>query len=192
MESYILLSMQKKVIYEMSMAGISAALIAICSWIIIPAFVVPFTLQTFAIFLILFLFNFRISFFAIFTYLLLGIIGVPIFSGFNAGVGAIMGPTGGYLIGFIFMPMIYYLSVKIGRHSLISTIIGLAISLLFLYIFGSGWFYFVYLNNGNPITFGEILSLCVVPFIGPDIIKATLAVIIGMPLLKIVARYRIA
>ena len=92
--------------------GICAALIAICSWISIPA-AVPFTLQTFAIFCVLGLLGGKRGTVAIVVYILLGAVGIPVFTGFNAGLGALLGTTGGYILGFIFIGLIYWLAERL-------------------------------------------------------------------------------
>ena len=79
-----------------------SALTAICSWISIPT-LVPFTLQTFAIFLMVGLLGTKRSLLSILIYLLLGAIGLPVFAGFSGGLGMLFGTTGGYLIGFFFL-----------------------------------------------------------------------------------------
>lgn len=86
---------------ELAYTGILAALIAVCSWISIPT-AVPFTLQTFAVFLTLGLLGGRLGTLAVTVYLLLGAVGLPVFAGFHGGLGAFLGATGGYLVGFLF------------------------------------------------------------------------------------------
>lgn len=86
---------------ELAFTGILAALIAVCSWISIPT-AVPSTLQTFAVFLTLGLLGGRLGTLAVTVYLLLGAVGLPVFAGFHGGLGAFLGATGGYLVGFLF------------------------------------------------------------------------------------------
>ena len=88
---------------ELAYTGILAALIAVCSWISIPT-AVPFTLQTFAVFLTLGLLGGRLGTLAVTVYLLLGAVGLPVFAGFHGGLGAFLGATGGYLVGFSVPP----------------------------------------------------------------------------------------
>ena len=176
--------MKNKIVYSITMAATFAAIITICSWISIPVMTVPFTLQTLAIFLCCWTLDFKTSMFAITAYILLGIIGVPVFANFSSGISAILGPTGGYLIGFVLMPPTYYLIAKIGKEKLPFRIIGLLAALFVCYLFGSIWFYFVYLGKGTADSFGNVLSWCVIPFIGPDLVKGLFAVIIGEKLLK--------
>ena len=81
---------------DLARAALFAALIAICSWISIPT-AVPFTLQTFAVFLALGVLGGKLGTLSVAVYLLLGAVGLPVFAGFQGGLGALLGATGGYL-----------------------------------------------------------------------------------------------
>ena len=110
-------SEQKKLLRPIDMAyiGMFTALITVCSWISIPT-TIPFTLQTFAVFLTVALIGTKRSFISVIIYILLGAVGLPVFSGFKGGVGALLGPTGGYIIGFLFTALITGLILdKIGK-----------------------------------------------------------------------------
>ena len=164
-----------------------AILIAICSWITIPM-TVPFTLQTFAVFMVLFLLGGIDGLISILLYIVLGLIGVPVFSGFQGGVGHILGPTGGYIIGFIAIGIIYFLFELISRNSnnkkkMIMGFISLSIGLVVCYLIGSIWFYVV--TKGENYSFFKILLLCVIPYILPDLVKLFLAFTVSMRLKKI-------
>ena len=93
--------------YDLAYIAIFAVLIAICSWISIPA-TVPFTLQTFAVFMAVGLLGGKRGTIAVLTYVLLGAIGVPVFAGFSGGVGALLGNSGGYIVGFIFSALVMW------------------------------------------------------------------------------------
>lgn len=93
---------------DLAYMALGAVLIALCSWISIPA-VVPFTMQTFAIFLVLLVLGGRRGTMTIVVYVLLGAVGLPVFSQFGAGIGVLLGSTGGYILGFIFMGLTYRL-----------------------------------------------------------------------------------
>ena len=93
-------------ILSMVYIALMAVIIAVCSWISIPG-PVPFTLQTFAVFSALLLLGTRNGILSITVYLLLGAVGVPVFSGFSGGLSHLVGPTGGYLIGFLVMGFFY-------------------------------------------------------------------------------------
>ena len=84
------------------------AIIAVCAFISIPSSV-PFTLQTFAIFLAVLVLGGKMGSLSVFIYLCLGAIGVPIFAGFNGGIGVLLGNTGGYILGFMFIALIMWM-----------------------------------------------------------------------------------
>ena len=96
--------------------ALSAALIAICSWISIPT-TVPFTLQTFGVFAALGTLGGRRGTLAILAYLLLGLVGLPVFSGFQGGPGVLLGTTGGYILGFLASALLYWGAVSLGLVS---------------------------------------------------------------------------
>ena len=87
---------------DLAYIAIGAVLITICSWISIPT-TVPFTMQTFAVFFVLSFLGGKRGTIAIIVYVLLGAVGVPVFSHFTSGIGILLGNTGGYMVGFILM-----------------------------------------------------------------------------------------
>ena len=99
-------------VQDITLIGLFTAVMAVCSWISIPA-TVPFTLQTFAVFLTCGLLGGRRGTLTVLVYLLLGAIGLPVFSGFTGGIGHLAGPTGGYIIGFIFSALVMWLGEQI-------------------------------------------------------------------------------
>ncbi|WMC91057.1 biotin transporter BioY [Kineothrix sp. MB12-C1] len=171
--------------YQMVYIAVFAVLIAICSWISIPT-MVPFTLQTFAVFLAVGVLGGKRGTLAVLVYILLGVIGVPVFAGFSAGVGALIGNTGGYIIGFLFTALIMWGMEKLfGRKSWV-LIISMVLGLIACYAFGTAWFMIVYARNSGPIGLGTVLSWCVIPFIIPDIIKLSLASLLSKRLYKVI------
>ena len=151
----------------MLLCALFAALMAICAWISVPVFDIAFTLQTFAIFLALGLLGGKRGSAAILIYLLLGTAGMPVFSGFRGGIGALAGVTGGYLWGFLFSGLIYWALERFGK--LPAMIAGQ----LACYACGSAWF-FLYTGGGLWL----ILLRCVVPYLIPDAFKLALAYIL--------------
>ncbi len=158
--------------------AIAAALIAVCAWISIPT-VVPFTLQTFGVFLVLSLLGAHRGTLAILVYILLGAIGIPVFSGFSGGLGILLGNTGGYIVGFLVTGGTYGLCVRLLGKNLRSEILGLLLGLLFCYALGTIWFMVVYARTKGAVELGTVLSWCVVPFILPDLIKLALALLLS-------------
>ena len=154
--------------------GQCAALIAICSWITIPS-MVPFTMQTFAVFLTLGLLGGKRGTMSVIVYLLLGAIGLPVFSGFAGGIGHMMGPTGGYIIGFIGTALVMWFFERKFGNGQKSLIASMTIGLLVCYAFGTAWFMAVYTKNTGAIGLGTALSMCVVPYLIPDALKIILA-----------------
>lgn len=166
--------------------GIFAAMIAVCSWISIPL-AVPITLQTMGVCICSGFLGAKRGVLCIFVYIMLGVIGLPVFSGFSSGIGQLLGPTGGYIIGFIFTALIVgCVSSFISKKAwvlFISMIIGIAV----LYVFGTAWFMIVYnRNNETAVSLSAALGMCVLPFIIPDIIKAAAATFICTSLKKYV------
>ena len=120
---------------NMVLCSLFAALTAVCAWISIPVFDIAFTLQTLSVFLCLGLLGGRRGFAAVLIYLLLGVAGLPVFSGFKGGVGTLLGVTGGYLCGFLAAALLYRLLEPAGK--LPAMIAGQ----LACYLCGSLWFY---------------------------------------------------
>ena len=163
---------------DMVYIAISAALIAVCSWISIPT-TVPFTLQTFAVFFVLLALGGRRGTIAAVIYVLLGAVGLPVFAGFKGGIGALLGNTGGYILGFILMGLIYMLITKIMGEKTVVTIFALVIGLAVCYAFGTAWFMYVYMRDTGAVGVMTVLSWCVIPFLIPDLLKMALAFVIS-------------
>lgn len=175
--------------YDMAYIAVFTVLIAICSWISIPT-VVPFTLQTFAVFLAVSILGGKRGTIAVTLYVLLGAIGVPVFAEFSGGLGVILRNTGGYIIGFILSALVMWLmeSIFIKRlhvkHVLAVQAVSMVLGLLACYTAGTIWFMAVYMREAGPIGLTTVLGWCVIPFIIPDIIKIALALILGNTLRK--------
>ncbi|MBO4831906.1 MAG: biotin transporter BioY [Oscillospiraceae bacterium] len=178
---------KKLTVRDMAEVGLFTAVLVICSWISIPS-TVPFTLQTLAIFLSAGLLGTRKSVAAVIVYILLGAAGVPVFSGFRAGIGTILGPTGGYMIGFI--PAVIIAGAGISRFGRSFPVMAASMSagLIVCYAFGTLWFAFVYTGAANVTGIGSILSMCVVPYIVPDAVKIILAAILSRRIYPLIRR----
>lgn len=152
-----------------------AVILCVCSWLTIP-FTVPFTMQTFAVYCALLLLGGRRGLLAIGLYILLGLVGLPVFSGFRGGPGHLLGLTGGYIIGFLFTGLGYLLmESKLRGLGFLPRIVLLALDLLPCYLVGTLWFTAVSRLHGSEIGFFGALGLCVVPYILPDLVKVVLA-----------------
>lgn len=157
---------------NMALCALFAALLAICAWISIPVGSTVITMQTFGIFLTLGVLGGKRGSIAIATYVLLGVVGLPVFSGFQGGVGVLLGPSGGYLYGFMLTALLYWLVLALGGEKW--QLPGLIFGLLGCYMCGCLWFGFGYLPPQSR-SLGAVLTGCVLPYLLPDAAKLILA-----------------
>lgn len=166
---------------DVALIGLFTALLAVCSYVSIPT-VVPFTLQTLAVFLALGCLGGKRGTIAIALYILMGSIGIPVFSGFKGGFGVILGPTGGYIVGFILTGLLYWGAEKLlGKKFWVMAVLMLLGAVTY-FAFGTVWFMIVYLNTTGPIGLLSVLEICVIPFILPDLAKITVALLVSYKL----------
>lgn len=163
---------------DMALTAMFAALIAVCSFITIPM-PVPFTLQTFGVFCAVGMLGGKRGTAAVTVYILLGAVGLPVFAGFRGGISALVGPTGGYIVGFLFMALAYWLITALAGSRLWVKAAAMLAGLAVCYAFGTLWFVIVYTRGTGAITFGAALMKCVAPFVIPDLAKAALALFIS-------------
>ena len=162
---------------DMACIALMAVLLTLCAWLSVPA-PVPFTLQTLGVFCALGLLGGRRGSTAVLLYLLMGALGLPVFSGFQGGPGTLLGPSGGYLLGFLFSALLYWLLEGQAAKSAAHLAAVLLAGLLLCYAFGTAWFVAVYARGSNPLSWLGALSLCVFPFLLPDLLKLALALLL--------------
>ena len=152
-----------------------AVILCVCSWLTVP-FTVPFTMQTFGVYCALLLLGGRRGLLAVGLYILLGLVGLPVFSGFQGGPGHLLGLTGGYIIGFLFTGLGYLLMEGKLRHmTFLPRVALLALDMLPCYLVGTVWFAAVSRLHGSGIGFFSALGICVLPYLLPDLLKILLA-----------------
>jgi biotin transport system substrate-specific component len=170
---------------KMILIGLFAAIISVSSYISIPLpfSTVPFTAQTLSIMIVGLILPLSMSMYSVGLFILLGIIGLPVFSGGSGGLSVIVGPTGGYIIGFIFGTLVIGLLKKKFETLygfMFSSIMG---GIIVVYFFGV-----LYLNYSTGMgIIGAVLNGAL-PFIPMDIIKAFLASIIAHKTLPTIKR----
>lgn len=170
---------------NMVQISLFAVIMAICAWISIPT-VIPFTLQTFAVFLAVGVLGGKKGTAAICVYLLLGIIGIPVFSGGRAGIGVIFGTAGGYMIGWIFSGLVMWgMEIFIGRKTW-AMALSMLLGLIVCYIMGTLWFMMVYAKEMGRIGFWTAIGWCVAPFVIPDLLKIAAALAVSKRLVNAV------
>ena len=158
--------------------ALGAVLIAICSCISIPT-LVPLTMQTFAVFCVLSVLGGKRGTMAVIVYLIIGAAGVPVFAEFTSGIAIVLGTTGGYMVGFIFIGLIYGLAVRLFGKKLWVEIVSLSVGMAGCYAFGTAWLMFVYARASEAVGLMTALGWCVFPFIIPDLIKLGLALLVS-------------
>lgn len=175
-------------VQDMCMIAASTAIIAIMAQISIPMPLgVPMTMQTFAITFAAIVLGAKNSAIASLLYVLLGTIGVPVFANFTGGYDKVIGPTGGFLISFPIMALLIGLGMdlhmKSRKMSIVAMVIGIVVGTIVNYIAGIVWFCVV-MDSSFKVGF----EACVLPFIPTAILKAILAVVVGLPVRKAVRK----
>ena len=156
------------------LTGVFAALTAVCAWITLPLpfTPVPINLALLGVYLSACLLGSHFGLYSQLIYILLGAIGLPVFSGFSGGFAILVGPTGGYILGYAFAAFITGLlagdctSVK---RLIAAMVCGCAVC----YAFGSLWYM---LQSGTGLV--PTLLACVVPFLPGDALKIAAAVLL--------------
>ena len=162
---------------DMAYIALFAVMIAVCSWISIPA-TVPFTLQTFGVFLAVGVLGGKRGTLAVLVYLLLGIVGLPVFAGFSGGIGCLLGTTGGYIVGFLFSALVMWAMERfLGKKPWVLAL-SMVLGLIVCYAFGTVWFMQVYAKTTGAIGLWTALGWCVFPYIVPDLVKIVLAMVL--------------
>ena len=171
-------------------AGVAlmAAVICVCAWITVP-FTVPFTMQTFGVFAALLLLGGKDGTLAVGLYLLLGAVGLPVFSGFRGGLGHLMGPTGGYLLGFLCTGLAHLLMEPLTERRRGAARAALLFAEQALcYLVGTLWFVAVLFSRGQRYGFAAALGVCVAPYLLPDLAKILLADSVSRRVRKLLKR----
>ncbi len=163
---------------DLTRIALFSALMVICSWISLP-FTIPFTMQTFAIFLALLILGAKKGTISIIVYISLGVIGLPVFAGFSSGFSAILGITGGFIWGFILQGASYIFLEKISKNNQLINIISLVLGLFICYLSGVIWFANIYSSSATINDYIYAFSVCVFPYIIPDLLKLALAMVVA-------------
>lgn len=155
-------------------AAFQTALIAVCAWITVPG-TIPFTMQIFAVFCALYLLGGKWGTISVGTYLLLGAMGLPVFSGFQGGLGILFGYSGGFLLGFLVMSLIYWRVVGEQSYAPKRMLCGTTLGLLGCYALGLVWLVIIYSLKVEQIGIGTVFMMYCLPFLIPDLVKMGLA-----------------
>lgn len=173
--------MAKKEIFSainMVMMALFAAITCVLAPLAVPIGPVPISLTNLVIYISLYVLGWKRGTITYIVYLLIGLVGLPVFSGFEGGIGKFAGPTGGYLVGFILMSVICGIFIErwheVSPVHVTLNMLGMILGTMAAYAFGTAWFC---LSTGTGVV--AALSLCVFPFIIGDLIKMGIAVSVG-------------
>lgn len=156
-----------------AVTALMAAIMCILGPLAIPIGPIPLSLALIGVYLCAYTLGAKRGTLAVAIYILIGTIGLPVFSGFSGGVAKLLGPTGGYIAGYLFTAFICGVFVEIFDNFFIQ-LAGMAVGLFACYFFGTLWFMFE-----AKVGFMEALATCVIPFVAFDLIKIGLAMVLG-------------
>ena len=170
---------------QLTLIGLMTAVICILGPLSLPLpfSPVPITLTNLAVFFAIYLLGIKGGTICLFVYLCLGTAGLPVFSSFSGGLGKLAGPTGGYLIGFIFLALIQGFLMKAFPGKNTAAVIGMILGMAVCYLFGTAW-----LAIQMGLTFPAALSIGVLPYLPGDGVKIIIAAIAGPKLRTAVQR----
>lgn len=165
----------------LALIGVMAAVTCILGPLSIPLpfSPVPISLTNLAVYFSVYILGMKKGSLSYLIYLLIGLVGMPVFSSFTGGPGKLLGPTGGYLIGFLFMAVIGGLFIDKWPDNIYLGFLGMVIGTLVMYLFGTVW-----LAYQAGLSFYGALAAGVIPFILGDLAKMILAVLIGPTIAK--------
>lgn len=166
---------------QLALIGLMAAVICVLGPIsfVIPISPVPVSLGFLAIYFAVCVLGMKRGLLSVTVYVLLGFAGVPVFTGFTGGAGKLLGPTGGYIIGYFFMALICGFFIDKFANNIVISLPGMLLGTAACYLFGTLW-----LAHQASLSFPAALSAGVLPFIPGDLVKLVLAMTIGLQLRK--------
>lgn len=172
--------MEKKLTtYQMAVTALMAAVMCVLGPLTVPIGAVPISLANFVICLTAWLLGPKFGTLSVAVYLCIGLIGVPVFSGYGAGLAKLVGPTGGYLVGYLLLALIGGLFIEKSNGNPVVSGIGLVLGDAACYVLGTAWFVFQ-----MQCELGYALSVCVYPFIALDLAKIVVSCVVGALLRK--------
>lgn len=171
---------KKLTTYQLTLTAVMAAVICVLGpiSIAIPVSPVPISLASMAVYLAVTVLGMKLGTLSCLIYLLLGLVGIPVFAGGSAGAAKLFGPTGGYLIGYLFLALIA--GAFVGRFAenkwknIAFAALGMILGTIVLYALGTAW-----LAYSAGMDFQAALWAGVIPFIPGDLVKMVIAVLLG-------------
>lgn len=165
--------------YQMAVTALMAAVMCVLGPLSVPIGAVPISLTNLVICLTVWLLGPKFGTLSVAIYLAIGAVGIPVFSGYGAGLAKLAGPTGGYLIGFLPMAFIGGLFIEKSKGQPVVSALGLVLGIAVSYAFGTAWFVF---QMGCELSYA--MAVCVYPFIAFDLAKVVISCVVGALLRK--------
>lgn len=166
--------MKKTPLYTMTACALMAALMCVLCPISLPIGPIPISLSILVIVITTMVLGTWRALVSYTVYLLLGAVGMPVFSGFQGGLAKLAGPTGGYLVGFFLLILIGGIVMELTKGNLLLTILAMAVGVAADYVLGTAWFMLQ-----TESTLAHALEVCVYPFIPVDLAKILVGVLFG-------------
>lgn len=138
---------------------------------------VPISLGVFGVLIACYALGMKKSVLSVIIYILLGLVGLPVFSNFSGGPAKLFGPTGGYIIGYIPLAILGGFFIDKFEEKIYMHVIGFVLGVISCYLLGTAW-----LSFQAHMTFWAALDAGVIPFIPADIVKIIIAIIAGVPI----------
>lgn len=173
-------------VYPLAMTAVMAALISAVSPFAIPIGPISLSLCTLILYITPYILGWKRGAAATLVFILLGVVGVPVFTGFAGGLGKVLGPTGGYIAGYIPLVIITGLAIRFFPANRVLQFLGMIAATAVLYTLGTIWYM---IQSGNPLDVA--MKWCVIPFIPGDLIKMIVATIAGPELRERLVRANI-
>ena len=170
---------KKLTTYQMSVTALMAAVMCVLGPLTVPIGAVPISLANFVICLTAWLLGPKFGTLSVAVYLLIGLVGVPVFSGYGAGIAKLAGPTGGYLVGYLLLAFIGGLFIEKSKGQPVVSGIGLVLGDAACYVLGTIWFMVL-----TGLDLPTSLTYCVIPYLPGDVIKIALAGLLTIQLDK--------
>ncbi len=174
---------EKSKLYQMAVIAVVVAVICVVSPFSIPIGPVPISLSILAVLIGIYALGMKRAAIACIIYILLGLVGLPVFSGFTGGPAKLFGPTGGYIIGYIFLALIAGWFMDHFDAKPLPSFLGMVLGVAVCYAFGTIWLAFQ-----AKMTAEAALMAGVIPFIPFDIAKIIIALILGTQIRKALIR----
>lgn len=169
--------MKRMNVIMLTFTAMMVAILCVLAPFSIPLSKVPISMATFIVYLAGIILGTKYAVICVIVYLLIGSVGLPVFAGGASGIGILAGPTGGYLVGYLFIAFFTGLFVKIGKNKIMLTLAGMIIGTLVCYTLGTIWL-------GIQLSLPPMAALMagVIPFVPGDIIKIVVSILVTAPL----------